>query len=232
MTSALRPKRGEGLGCSREDSQGPQGQTGAEPSTQACCWKALRIQPCKSLLKIAVHSRTSVDLGRLWLLASLCTSEEPVFLTAQPDPVCLFLNKTKTPSSSLIGGRQSREGRRVEKFVEIGLWAHWSLRISGRTLDKPTGRGGSGGAERGGGGGNRLVGGARAAGVGMGLSPPGGGEGPLLLGFESANQHLRASPAPRPPRSSSAELTLWLCLSWPQPCRHPSPQCARNVRGN
>lgn len=23
MTSALRPKRGEGLGCSREDSQGP-----------------------------------------------------------------------------------------------------------------------------------------------------------------------------------------------------------------
>lgn len=58
MTSALRPKRGEGLGRSREDSQGPRGQTGVEPSTEACCWKALRIQPCKSLIKITILSRT------------------------------------------------------------------------------------------------------------------------------------------------------------------------------
>lgn len=116
----------------------------------------------------------------------------------------------------------------MEKFVKICLWANWFLRISGRTLDKPTWRWGGGGGKY------RLVGGARAAGVGVGLSPPGGGEGPLLLGFESANQHLRASPVtPSPlPRSCSAELTLWLCLSWPQPCRHPLPQRARNVRGN
>lgn len=57
------------------------------------------------------------------------------------------------------------------------------------------------------------MGGTRAAGMGVGLSPPGGGEGPLLLGFERANLHARAAPAH--PRSCNAELMFWLCLSGP-----------------
>lgn len=60
------------------------------------------------------------------------------------------------------------------------------------------------------------------------------GKGPFCWDL---NQPISISVPPLHPsspssRSCSAELMLWLCLSWPQPCRHPSPQRARNVRGN
>lgn len=71
--------------------------------------------------------------------------------------------------------------------------------------------------------GRRLVGGAKAAGVGVGLSPPGGREGPFCWDL---NQPISIPvpdlPSPHSsPRSCRAELTLRLRLSWSQLCHHP-----------
>lgn len=108
---------------------------------------------------------------------------------------CLFLNKIKTPSISLIGERQNQGGKKrgevrenpplgslvLEDFWEdprqfdLEMRECWGVVVSEQA-------GGRGQSSWGGGG----------------AQPSRRRKRALLLGFESANQHLRASPVPLP----------------------------------